>query len=137
MPDYEKLPDGNIRVLLPGGDWAEVRTVDSVRRADERAILRLADEDGIDLSKGMGIDVMAGLQDATIVRMTRRWSLKDGDGTVLEVTAEAVQQLTKAQHTPLRSAVMPVFVELISAMGEVPLDPKSAASSSPPAAAGS
>lgn len=137
MPDYEKLPDGNIRVPLPGSDWADVRTVDGLRRADERAILKLADQDGIDLSAGMGIDVMAALQDATITRMTRRWSLKDADGGPIEVSAEAVQQLTKAQHTPLRDATSPVFVALVSALGEAPLVPKSDPSSSSPAAVGS
>jgi hypothetical protein len=134
MTDYETLPGGNIRVPLPDGDWAEVRTVERLVRADTRAILKLADEDGIDLTKGMGIDTMAALQDATIVRMTRRWSLKDADGAPIEVCAEAIQQLTTAQHAALRDATTPVFLE-VAALGQPALDPKSGPSSSPPAAA--
>jgi hypothetical protein len=129
--DYESLPDGNIRVPLPGGHWAEVRTVDGMKRADERAIYKAADADGVDFSEGFGFDSTGALQDAIIARMIRRWSLTDADGQPLPVTPEAVQDLPTPTHRPLKRATGPVLADLLSNLAES-ADPKSEPGSSTP-----
>lgn len=135
MTDYETLPDGNIRVPLSNGNWAEVRTIEDLRRADERAIFKQADADGIDLSGGtMGLDALAALQDAVAARMVRRWSLTDDEQQPLPVTAEAVQALRSRDSSPLIKATGPVLAEVMKNLGEG-MDPKSVPSSPPPAAA--
>lgn len=133
MSDYEVLPNGNIRVPLPQEHWAEVRTVDDLRQADVRAILRQADDDGIDLRSRMGFDTLAALQEATVARMVRRWSLvADEDPSApLPVTAESVRGLRVSYYRPLQEATAPVFAELMPGDGDVSADPKSGPGSSP------
>lgn len=100
-------------IELPDGHTAEMREEDDLRRADERAIYKMADADGIDLTKP-GMDMIGALQDAMIVRFTRRWSLLNGDGSSpLPVTLEAVKDLPLKFHRPLKTYINPLMQQII------------------------
>ncbi len=125
---YEVLPGGHLRVPLPDGHHAEVRGVDDLRQADVRAILKAADEDGIDLRTRLGFADISGIQEATVARMVRRWTLvHEETGEPLPVTPGAVRGLRVRFYRPLRESVQPVVRELMSG-GDEP-DPKSGPSS--------
>lgn len=119
------------RVELPDGNWAELRDPDDVRRSDQRAALKSADAEGSInlLSNKFGLDGMAAIQDALMVRFIRRWSLVNGDGeTPLPVTLEAVQDLRMSYYQPLAAVVAPAIQQVMG--GEEQKDPLSVEPSS-------
>lgn len=119
-----------MRVNLPDGHHAELRDITDLRRGDVRAAYRMADESGIDLTKGLGVGALAAIQDALIVRFVRSWTIAGPDG-VLPVTMEAICDLPLSHYQPLANATQPAFAQVVNS-GTIEPDPKQDLSSSPP-----
>lgn len=126
------------RVDLPDGHHAEIRDIADLRRGDVRAAYRMADESGINLLKGMGVDALGALQDAIVVRFVRRWTLTDkitkkaddATGKPLPVSMATVANLPLGYYQPLADATGPAFAQVVNQ--DAGPDPKLEPSSSPP-----
>jgi hypothetical protein len=116
------------RIELPDGNYADLRELGDLRRADVRAALKSADDGSINLmEQKFGLDSIAAIQDGLLVRFIRSWSLVNGDGaSPLPVTLESVQELPLRYYQPLGAFVAPVLQEVM-ANGEAPVSPLSEA----------
>jgi hypothetical protein len=123
------------RVDLPDGHHADVREVADLRRSDVRAALKAADAQGVNLIGGQfGLDGVGAVQDGLLLQFIRSWTLTNGDGSSpLPVTAESIQDLPLHYHRPLADAIAPALAEVLGGGGARPVDPTSAARSSPSA----
>lgn len=63
----------SVRVTLPGNQWAEIRTPDSLKRGDQRAV-NAAVTVGLDKDAQLSIGVEDVMRAALIARLVTAWS---------------------------------------------------------------
>ncbi len=120
---YETLPNGRIKVPLPGGQHAVMRTVPTLTAGDLRRVYRTADEDGVDIRGTVGLAAMQSITQAAILHVTSSWTLTGPGGEPLPIAGAAFEDLPLDTYDALADAVQPVVQRVLR--DNTAVDPKS------------